>query len=1028
MNPSRIFILRPIGTSLLMIAVLLSGILAYKLLPVSALPNVDYPIIRIVTKYPGASPDIISSAITAPLEGQFGQMPGLNQMTSTSSTGISVVTLQFNLEVALDIAEQEVQAGINSANNLLPRELANPPIYSKVNPADTPIMTLALTSDILPLSQVEDLADTRLAQKISQVSGVGYVSISGGQRPAVRIQVDPAALAAKALTLEDIRSAISLANVNAPKGGFDGQYLAYTINSNDQLLSSTQYKNLIIAYQQGAPVRLQDVANIVDDVENVKQAAWMNNKPAIILNIQRQPGSNVIEVANNIKKLIPQIAANMPSSVAINIVSDRTISVGASIADAKFEMLLSILLVIVVIFVFLRNIPATIIPGVTVPLSLIGSLGIIYFLGFSLNNFTLMALTIATGFVVDDAIVMIENIARYIEEGMEPVQAALKGSGQIGFTIISLTVSLIAVLIPLLFMSDVIGRLFREFAVTLSITILLSAVVSLTLTPMMCAVLLKKSPSKDLAIPVQNSLLDFYKKTLHTVLGHPQITLVVVVLTVVLTALLLYIIPKGFFPTQDTGAIQAISISSPSSSFEAMAARQQILATEILKDPAVENLASFIGIDETNTTLNTGNILITLKPVELRKQSASEVVKRLQSQVNTIADIKLYMQPVQDLSVDSRISLAKYQYTIGATEASDVSKWSALLVDSLVASSIVAGAVSDLQEHGLQTLVAINRDAAARFGISARVIEDTLYDAFGQRQVSTMFTQLNQYHVILEVAPHMQRNSESLNNLYLKSAAGQMVPFNSLISVSEQIGAQLISRQNQFPVATISFNLQPGKSLGQAIDEINKIKQLLKMPASIQAGFAGAARVFESSLANEGWLVLAAIVVVYIVLGMLYESYIHPITILSTLPSATVGAMLALLALNYELSIIALIGIILLIGIVMKNAIIMIDFALELERIEKKSPYDAIFTSCILRVRPIIMTTMAALLGAVPLAFSSGMGSELRQPLGVAIIGGLLVSQLLTLYTTPVIYLLFDNLKLKLNFKSNPTSIPAVEA
>ncbi len=1031
MSISRPFILRPVATSLLMLAILLVGILAYRLLPLSALPEVDYPTIQVVTLYPGASPDVMTSSVTAPLERQFGQMPGLNQMSSTSSGGASVITLQFSLAMSLDIAEQEVQAAINAGANLLPADLPAPPIYSKVNPADTPIMTLSITSKTLLLPQLQSLADTRLAQKISQLPGIGLVSLSGGQRPAVRIQANPTALAGYNLNIEDIRTAIGSANANQAKGSFDGPTRAYTIDANDQLRSAEEYKAIIVSYKNGAPVRLIDVADVIDDAENVRQAAWVNESPAIIVNIQRQPGANVIKVVDKIKELLPSLRASMPADVEIAILTDRTTTIRASVADVQFELMLSVALVVMVIFLFLRNLAATAIPSVAVPLSLVGTFGIMYLAGFSLNNLTLMALTISTGFVVDDAIVMIENIARYIEKGEAPMAAALKGSAQIGFTILSLTISLIAVLIPLLFMGDVVGRLFREFAITLAVTIILSAIVSLTLTPMMCARLLHHTPEEQQSRFYKASgrffdrVIEGYGRWLTWVLERQTLTLIVAVATFALTALLYVLIPKGFFPLQDTGVIQGISQAPQSISFAAMAERQQALAKVILQDPAVDNLSSFIGVDGSNTTLNSGRILINLKPHDKRSDNASAIIARLQNKLAQVEGISLFMQPVQDLTIETRVSRTQYQFTVEDPDSKQLSIWTPKLVDRLSQLKELRDVTSDMQDAGLQAALTIDRATASRLGVTPATIDSTLYSAFGQRIVSTIFTQTNQYRVILELKPEFQQGPAALNDLYVTTSAGNQVPLSTLTTLSERATPLVISHLGQLPATTISFNLAPGAALGDAVKAIEAAKKDIGLPASMQTNFQGAALAFQGSLTNQLLLILAAIITVYIVLGVLYESYIHPITILSTLPSAGMGALLALMVSGSDLGIISIIGIILLIGIVKKNAIMMIDFALDAERNEGMAPREAIYQACLLRFRPILMTTMAALLGALPLMLGGGVGSELRHPLGVTIVGGLIVSQVLTLFTTPVIYLAFDRLAQRFNKRDDAESNPA---
>ena len=1099
MSPSRPFILRPVATSLLMAAILLAGLVAFFQLPVSALPEVDYPTIQVVTFYPGASPDVMATTVTAPLERQFGQMQGLSQMTSTSSGGSSIIVLQFALSLDIDIAEEEVQSAINAAQSYLPSNLPTPPVYSKTNPADAPILTLAIASDSLPLSQVEDLVDTRLAPKLSQLSGVGLVSISGGQKPAVRIQANPTALSSYGLNLEDLRTALTQTSVNAAKGNFDGPHQDYQINANDQLITSDNYRNVVVAYRNGAPVMLRDVANVVDGVENTKQAAWMDETPAVILNIQRQPGANTISVVKAIKAVLPQLEQNLPASIRVTPLTDLTTAINASVNDVEFELMLTIGLVVMVIFLFLRNLSATIIPSVAVPLSLVGTFGAMYMLGYSLDNLSLMALTIATGFVVDDAIVMIENISRFIEEGDPPFQAALKGAEQIGFTIISLTVSLIAVLIPLLFMGGVVGRLFREFAVTLAVTIVLSAVVSLTLTPMMCSRILKHNPEEKqgrfyrASERVFENMISFYGRTLKFVLNYQGVTLLVAATTLVLTIVLYIEIPKGFFPTQDTGVIQGISQAPQSISFDAMVAKQRELARVILQDPAVQSLSSFIGADGTNTTLNSGRISINLKPIEDRDLSAADVIRRLQTSLKSIQGVTLYMQPVQNLTVDDRVSRTQFQYTLEDPDPVELNEWTNKLVDKMKEIPELADVATDQQTGGLAVSLIIDRVTASRLGIAPSTIDNTLYDAYGQRQINTMYTQLNQYHVILETTPSSQANPARMQDLYIQASASSggsgpgasssfassgsssagsnatttsiaYTPSSTVLAapanaITANIGSNgsattvananaltttsaanaiplgaftrlqrtteplSIDHQGQFPAVTVSFNLAPRASLGTALEAINKAQRDLDMPASVQVGFQGTAAAFEDSLSNEGLLIIAALAAVYIVLGVLYESFIHPVTILSTLPSAGVGALLALILFQQDLNVVAIIGIILLIGIVKKNGIMMVDFAIEGERERGKNSTDAIYEASLLRFRPIMMTTMAALLAGIPLAFGHGMGSELRRPLGISMVGGLLLSQVLTLYTTPVIYIFFDRIGRR--FKTAPKKIPS---
>ncbi len=1093
MSPSRPFILRPVATSLLMAAILLVGLVGYTQLPVSALPEVDYPTIQVLTFYPGASPTVMSTTVTAPLERQFGQLQGLSQMTSTSSGGTSVIVLQFNLTLNIDVAEEEVQSAINASQSLLPSILPAPPTYSKTNPADAPVLTLAVTSGSMPLSQVEDLVDTRLAPKISQLSGVGLVTISGGQKPAVRIQANPTALSSYGINMEDLRAALTQASVNAAKGNFDGPRQDYQIDANDQLVTSDDYRGVVVAYRNGAPVMLTDVANVVNGVENNNQAAWMNQTPAVILNVQRQPGANTISVVKSIKQLLPQLVNSLPKGIQVNTLTDLTTAIEASVSDVEFELLLTVGLVVLVIFLFLRSLYATIIPSVAVPLSLIGTFAAMYILGYSLDNLSLMALTISTGFVVDDAIVMIENIARYIEAGDPPMEAALKGAEQIGFTILSLTVSLIAVLIPLLFMGDVVGRLFREFAVTLAVTIIVSAVVSLTLTPMMSARILRHQPEEEqgrvyrASERVFESMIAFYGRTLKFVLRFQTITLFVALATLALTIFLYIIIPKGFFPVQDTGVIQGISQAPPAIGSKAMAQKQQELATVILDDPAVESLSSFIGADGTNTTTNSGRMSINLKPLDQRKLSASDVIRRLKSKLDQVQGIELFMQPVQNISVDDRVSRTQYQYTLEDPDANELNDWTNRFVSRLKQLPELEDVATDQQTGGLAVSLVIDRVTASRLGIAPSTIDNTLYDAFGQRQINTMYTQVNQYHVVLESQPQFQLDPNKLNHLYIQSnasagatgtgastsfassgasAAGSnaltssalytpsantlappsnalsastsptsnngansaggtssvmsnAVPLSAFSHFEKTTEALSIAHQGQFPAITVSFNLAPNAALGEAITAVDKVEKDLHMPPSLQAGFQGTAASFTNSLSNEPLLILAALVTVYIVLGVLYESFIHPITILSTLPSAGVGAFLALILFHQDLSVVAIIGIVLLIGIVKKNGIMMVDFALEAERQHGKKATEAIYEACLLRFRPIMMTTMAALLGGLPLALGSGFGSELRRPLGIAMVGGLLLSQALTLYTTPVIYIFFDNLAHRFARKPN---------
>ncbi len=1026
MNPSRTFILRPVATSLLMIAVMLAGMVAYSLLPQSALPQIDYPTIEVTTLYPGASPDVVTSSITAPLERQFGQMPGLTEMWSSSAGGSSTITLRFDLKLSLDVAEQEVQAAINAAYNFLPVDLPMPPIYSKVNPADAAVLTLALTSTTLPTTQIEDLADTRLAPKLSELTGVGLVTVSGGQKPAVRVQVNPRAVASLGLSLDDVRTAIANENVNQAKGSFDGPQRASTIDANDQLRSAADYRQIVIAYRNGAPVRLSDIASVVDGAENIRLAAWANRTPGIVLSIPRQPGANVIEVVDRIKSLLPKLRASLPAAIDVAVLTDRTVTIRASVRDVQFELMLAVALVVLAIFIFLRSAAATVIPAVAVPLSVVGTFGVMYLTGFSINNLTLMALTVATGFVVDDAIVMIENIARYVEAGEPPMQAALKGAGQIGFTIISLTISLIAVLIPLLFMSEVVGRLFREFAITLAVSILISAGVSLSLTPMMSARLLRHVPDEQKSWLLRttgrlfDSLLASYGSGLRWVLAHQRLTLWVAIGTLLMAVALYVVVPKGFLPQQDTGAIQAITEAPQSVSFESMARRQQALAEAMLQDPAVDSLSSQIGVDGINQSLNAGRMTINLKPLSDRSDLAT-VLARLKQRALQVPEITLYLQPVQDLTIEDRVSRTQYQFTLDSSNPDDLPLWVPPLVDRLRQLPQLSEVAADSQEQGLQAYVDIDRDTASRLGVTVAAIDSVLYDAYGQRLVSTIFTQSNQYRVVLEVSPQSRRGIDALGQLYVPSTTGQQVPLAAISRVVERTTPLVLNHLAQFPATTVSFNVAPGASLGNAVAAVEAVEQQLQLPPSIRTEFQGAALAFRAALGSEVLLILAAVVTMYIVLGVLYESYIHPVTILSTLPSAGIGALLALLVSGHDLGVIAIIGIILLIGIVKKNAILMIDFALEAQRHEKLPAPEAIYKACMLRFRPIMMTTLAALFGALPLMIGTGVGSELRHPLGITIVGGLIVSQVLTLFTTPVIYLAFDRLAQRISARGSAT-------